>query len=556
MLGRLIECAQEARSAHARLRGLFLANRALLSDLSLESVLRHIVVEACTLLDARYGALGVLTADAQGLERFIHVGLDEETVERIGALPQGKGVPGALIERPEPIRLRDLTADFRSVGFPEGHPPMKTFLGLPITIKGEVFGNLYLTERRTGDFTESDVEMASALAATAAIAIVNARMFSAVELSEAWTHAATDVAMRLVTSPDEDALRMIAEKMLELADADAVTMTFPTKDDMLVVEVAVGRRADRLQGRSYPLAGTLSEEVLASGEPVRLASTEERPGREVDMRGVLSLGPVMVLPLNGVARTRGTVVVGRLHDRRPFSKTDLEYSAAFAGQAALALELSEVRQDGERMQIYEDRDRIACDLHDHVIQQLFAAGLELQSVAAGVDDARSVRLDGVVRDLNTAIREIRASIFDLRDRPESGWQSTRRRVLATVADCTQGLELAPAVHFSGPVETLIDERMAIDVLAVAREALTNVARHARASSVELFLKASAEWIELRVRDDGDGIGESPRGRGLTLVADLADGRGGSVALTPPPRGSGTSLVWKVPATTPAHFGGS
>jgi signal transduction histidine kinase len=550
LLAQLIARAQDVRGAHNRLRGLLRANQAIISDLDLDSVLRRIVEAACELLDAQYGALGVLSPDGQGLERFIHVGIDDATVERIGSLPQGKGVLGALIEDPAPIRLHDMGDDLRSVGFPPEHPPMNTFLGVPITIRGEVFGNLYLTECRNGDFTDADVELASALAATAAVAIENARLYEEARRRQQWSQAAADVAVRMVTAPGEDALRSVADWVHQLARADAVTLVLPDADaDRLIVAVAVGEATDALRG-SYPRVGTLSDEVLSTGTPVMLTGPEDRPTQTVHMREVLPIGPVMVVPLAGAAETtRGALVVGRRTGRPQFSQTDLELATAFANQAAVALELSESRQDKEQMQLYADRDRIARDLHDHVIQQLFASGLALQGVSMGLaDPVQAARIEQVVENLDQAIKQIRSSIFELRLRVGPHGAGVRSMVLDVVADLTPVLTFEPEVRFAGPVDTLIDESMAEDVIAVVREALTNVAKHARASSVEVALTASTERVELRIADDGVGLGDSDRRSGLDNLGARARQRSGSFSVAAPQDGRGTMLLWVVPVS--------
>jgi len=549
LLAQLIDRAQDVRGAHDRLRGLLRANQSIISNLALEVVLQRIAEAACELLEAKYGALGVLSPDGHGLEQFIHVGIDQETVDRIGDLPQGKGVLGALIvENPEPIRLHDLGDDIRSVGFPAGHPPMHSFLGVPITIRGEVFGNLYLTERRTGDFTEADVELASALAATAAVAIDNARLFEDAGRRQEWSQAAADVAVKMVTAPGEDALRSVAVQVHRLARAEVVTLVLPEPGgDSLAVAVAAGTNAEILEGRAYPRANTVSDEVLETGKPILAAGPEERLGQTVYLRDVMPIGPVMVLPLAGAESARGTLVVGRRNGDRQFSQTELELATAFANQAAVALELSESRQDKERMQLFEDRDRIARDLHDHVIQQLFASGLTLQGISMGMNDpVRADRIDQVVGNLDLAIQQIRNSIFELRDHVGPQGTGVRAAVLELASGLAPVLGFDPEVRFAGPVDTLVDKALSEDVVAVIREALTNVAKHSGASSAEISLTGSAERIELRIADDGHGIGESTRRSGLDNLATRAGRRMGSFSLGCQADGSGTVLLWVAP----------
>jgi signal transduction histidine kinase len=533
-----------------RLRRLLDAHRDITSNLSLDVVLQRIVEAACELVDARYGALGVLSVDRRELERFVHVGIDAPTVTEIGDLPRGKGVLGALIDDPRPIRLHDLGDDPRSVGFPAGHPPMRTFLGVPITVRGTVFGNLYLTERRTGDFTETDVELVSALAASAAIAVENARLFEEAGRRQKWSQAAAEVAVQMVRTPGGSALHAVAEEVHRLADADVVTLVLPTADgDRLGVAVAIGEGTEELEGSTYELAGTLTEEVMHSGRPAVSAGPTDHPELTVRLRELVPVGPVMVLPLAGRETTKGTLVVGRLPGHRPFHEADLELGAQFAAQAAVALELSQSRQDEERMQLFEDRDRIARDLHDHVIQQLFASGLTLQGIAMGMaDPADAARVEQVVESLDLAIRQIRNSIFALRDHIGPGNPGIRAGVLDLIAELTPALGCEPAVRFAGPVDTLTDAGLREDLVAALREALTNVARHAEASRVDVALTAAPDGVELRVCDDGRGLGAGSRRSGLANLADRAERRRGTFSVSAPGTGTGTGtvLVWSAP----------
>lgn len=548
LLAQLIDRAQDLRSAHHRMRGLLKANQSIISNLALESVLRRIVEAACELLDARYGALGVVSPDGSGLEQFIHVGIDQETVDRIGNLPQGKGVLGALIEEPVPIRLHELSDDPRSVGFPAGHPPMDTFLGVPITIRGEIFGNLYLTERRTGDFTEEDVELASALAATAAVAIDNARHYEDARRRQEWLQASTEVSMQVVTAPGDAALRSVAENVHRLARADVVTVVLPEADpERLSVAVAVGLAADDLEGSGYGVAGTLAAEVLRTGEPAMVSGPEDRADLVVHVRDLVDIGPVMVLPLAGRDGVRGVLVVGRLTSARQFTESELGMATTFANQAAVALELAESRLQQEKLQLSEERDRIARDLHDHVIQQLFAAGLTLQGVSMGLGEGvHADRIEQVVDSLDAAIQQIRSSIFELKDRAGPQGVGTRAAVLEVVAAVTGPLGFEPEVRFAGPVDTVVSGGLAEDVAAVVREALTNVARHAGATRVEVGLTAATDRVELRIADNGTGLQETTRRSGLQNLATRADHRGGTFTASSPREGSGTVLVWVVP----------
>ncbi len=415
------DAAPAATTDERHLRALLEANRTVVGDLDLPTVLRHIAQAAVELVGAEYGALGVIAAEGVGLEEFIHVGMNDADVTAIGHLPEGKGLLGLLIEQPHPIRLDDLSTHERSVGFPESHPPMKAFLGVPIRVRDEVFGNLYLT-RQEGGFTPQDEETVQALAATAGVAIENARLFANSEHRQEWLAASADVGRRLLTG-DAGALRLIAQEVRRLADADLITLVVP--DGLrLRVAVAEGRGAGELEGNHYDREETLSDLVLETGTPCRLhdaTDTAEVDGRTIYLAGQVQVGPVMVLPLLGREQVRGSLVVTRDRGRRAFTELDMEMATTFANHASVALELVEARRDQQRVLLLEDRARIARDLHDHVIQQIFAAGLVVQATATRLEGVTDVSvLNDVVGHLDDAIRQIRVSIFQLQPPTGSG----------------------------------------------------------------------------------------------------------------------------------------
>jgi signal transduction histidine kinase len=530
-----------------RLRGLLEANRAIVGDLDLATVLRSIVEAAVELVHARYGALGVLGSDGVGLDEFIHVGMDAETVEAIGHLPEGKGLLGLLIEEPAGIRLADLSHHRRSVGFPDGHPPMKGFLGVPVRVRDEVFGNLYLTRPDDVGFTAEDEELVEALAATAGIAIENARLFAESRHRQTWLEASTDIAQRLLAG-DEGSLRLIAQSVQKLADADLTTLVLPdTETAQLRVAVAEGIEAAGLEDDRYPMSGTLSELVLRTGKSVRLANAEETEGvenRTIYLVDQVQVGPVMVLPLLGLERVRGSLVVTRSPHRRPFTQADEEMATTFATHASVALELAEARRDQQRVLILEDRARIARDLHDHVVQQLFAAGLMIQATASHLTDERdSTALQNVVGAMDDAIRQIRTLIFQLRPSTSGGLRSA---ILDVVAEVRPVLACDPRLDFDGPVDSVSSNELAGDVTAVVREALTNVGRHADASAVELTVHATTSQLTVTVSDDGRGMGDVQRNSGLDNMRQRAEDRNGSMVFAEIPDLGGTTLVWSVP----------
>jgi len=548
MLAQLVQHAQQATAAEDRLRGLLRANGSIVAELSLGTVLRRVVEAACELVDAPFGALGVIAADGAGLEQFIHVGLDDGAVTRIGDLPQGKGVLGTLIDDPRPIRLRDLGADLRSVGFPEGHPPMRAFLGVPVRVRHEIFGNLYLAKLEDHEFSHEDEELVSRLADTAGVAIENARLYEQARRRQLWLQASADVTRELL-APDGDALRCIGQHVRELADADVVTVVLPVgRSGRLEVPVAVGEGAERLTGISYPAENTVSEAVLRTGRPqvVADASDPARNGNRVlRLADFVPVGPCAAVPLTGSAGVRGVLVVGRLHGRRTFSATDVEMATTFAAHASLALELADARKEAQQLALLEDRARIARDLHDHVIQQLFAAGMTLQGVAATLPRANAVdRLEAVVDQLDDAIRQIRASIFGLRPHAVGG--GLRSAVLEVVAEVAPALGQEPVVHFAGPVDTVSDDAMAHEVRAVVREALTNVARHAAATTVQVLVEVTGPLLRVTVVDDGAGLRDVARRSGLDNLSRRAESHDGSFVVEPGPGGTGTVVRWSAP----------
>lgn len=546
LLELLVSRSGEVVAARDGLRNLLIANSSILGELSLPTVLQRVIEAACELTDAKYGALGVIGADGT-LDQFIHVGMDPELVRSIGRLPKGKGLLGALIAHPVPIALRDIGSDPRSSGFPPHHPPMKSFLGVPIKLRDEVYGNLYLTENGQGEFTPDHTELAVSLAGTAAIAIENARLFRDSQRRQDWLEASTEITRRLLTRPVENALRDIAEQVMALADADVVIVVLPVGDDaQLRIEVATGQGAAKLTGRVYSDDRTLSQAAIDTGQPIRIAVASNAHDLRVHISDVVRLGPVMALPLTGSGRPRGALLAGRLTGRPAFSLTELDMAATFAGHAAVALELADARVATERLNQLEDRDRIARDLHDHVIQRLFAAGLTVQSVLSGRAPDSNDRLNRVVDDIDETIRQIRTSIFALQT-PQST-STVRAQLLATLDDIAPTLRSTPRIRFAGPIDTMVTSDVLEDVQAVLREALTNAARHADADVVEVDLQLADGWLTLRVADNGVGIGKPGRSSGLGNMRIRAAQRGGRFDAVPSPD-RGTIVTWSVPVTS-------
>ena len=544
----LVDQASVIMNAQERLRRLLNANRSIVQELSLPAVLHRIVDTARDVAGARYAALGVIGADGL-LEQFLHVGLDEDGVEAIGELPKGRGVLGALIEDPKPIRLTRISDDARSSGFPDGHPPMTTFLGVPIRSRDAVFGNLYLTDRIDGGpFTAEDEELVLALAATAGVAIENARLYEESRRRQEWLRASGEISRQLLDPEADyaDTLHRIATSVKRLASADVVTLVRPTDDDpnQFEVVVATGAAERELIGLRYRRGDSIAWQAMQQGHGVLLEAVDQQPQIYLHLRPYVPVSQAMALPLMGETVPRGAIVAGRTIPHAPFTDADLDMAETFAGQAAIALELSDARADQQRLGVLEDRDRIARDLHDHVIQRLFAAGLSLQSIAATVDDeAVDERLTRTVDELDETIRQIRTTIFELQ---EESLRSLGSTALAVVDQLTPMLPVCPEVQLLGPVDITSDEAIIADVEAVLRESLTNVAKHAQATQIRVFVEADTARLAVTVIDNGIGLGEGTRRSGLANLNRRAERHGGRLDVENYSSEGGLRLQWSIP----------
>ena len=548
LMAQLVDQAGQILAAQHRIQRLLEANRTIVSELSLPAVLRQIVESARQTAGARYAALGVIGSDGL-LEEFIHVGMDDTTVAAIGDLPKGRGLLGALIEHPEPIRLPHITDDSRSAGFPPGHPPMTTFLGVPIRNRDQVFGNLYLTNRLDGnEFTAEDEELISALAATASIAIENARLYEESRQRQEWLRASGEISRNLLLSEDTDidTLRRIAVSVKRLAAADVVSVVLPllSGEGELEVVMAVGIGQEDLSGLRYPPADTIAWHAMQEGRGLIVQDVDRQSGVFLHLRQAVPVTQVMAVPLIGESGARGALIAGRIGRHTTFTAADLDMAETFAGQATIALELADARAAQQQLAALEDRDRIARDLHDHVIQRLFAVGLSLQGMAAKANEsAIRERLAQAVEELDETISQIRTTIFDLHDTiPDN---RLRSRVKAVVEELEPVLGVQLELTWSGPLDTLVDSSLITDVEAVVREALTNVARHAQASTLRVTIGADTDQLTVDVSDDGVGLRDNRRRSGLANLRNRADSRGGTLTLENQEQG-GLRLRWSIP----------
>ncbi|WP_018680734.1 GAF domain-containing protein [Actinokineospora enzanensis] len=551
----LVDQAAAAEVSQDRMRHLLDAVLSVASDLSLPDVLRRIVDAGCELAGARYGALGVLDHDGQ-LSALTHTGIDEPITRAIGELPVGKGVLGMVVEQPRPVRVPDLSAHAAAAGFPEHHPEMRSFLGVPIRVRGEVFGNLYLTEKIGGRaFTQEDEDVVVALAAAAGMSIENARNFDRASRRESWLRATTEVTAVLRTSVcDVEGLDLLARRARETAAGVLAFVAVPAGADNLLIRAADGLLADELVDERMSAGDSITGDVFSTGRArvlgevakatlLRSATTFQQLPRAIS-----GLGPALFVPLSTGSRPSGVLMVAREHGADRFDDEDLRMITDFATHAALAIEFAYAQQDRQRLALYEERDRIARDLHDLVIQRLFAIGLGLQGLkrAPDIPDAAE-RLTGFVAEIDQTIREIRRSIFSLQQ-PVNGPYSLRGEILRAISDATAALGYEPTVRLEGPLDSVVPADVALDLMATLREALSNVVRHAGAGGVALTVAVDrhATRLRLRVQDDGRGLPTDIAHRGgLANMVQRARRWDGDCAIGSP-AGGGTRVDWDVP----------
>jgi two-component system, NarL family, sensor histidine kinase DevS len=538
-----------------RMHGLLEAVIAIGSGLDLEAMLRRIVEAAVDLVDARYGALGVIGED-QRLVEFIPVGLDAEEIAKIHHWPEGRGLLGLLIKEPHPLRLSNIGAHPESSGFPEGHPAMKSFLGVPVRVRDRVFGNLYLSEKRGGgDFTEDDEAVLTALGAAAGIAVENARLYEEARRQQLWLRASSELTIALLSgaSPAQ-VLGDLTRQALELSGADLVTLALPEDDGRrLTLEYAEGSGADEARGLVVPAAQSLSGQVLASGEPVTVENFAADP-RTADVTRLRMghIGPAALFPLGAPGNVRGVLTVGRAQGKPPLPPSANGVVAAFAAQAAVALELAARRADAEQLSVFEDRDRIARDLHDLVIQRLYATGMSLEGTMPMISRREvSDRVRNAVDAMDDTIRDIRATIFALQSRGQASAPRLRTDIVALADEMAEMLGFAPALRLGSGLDSRASAELSEQVLAVLREALSNAARHSGATRVDVTVDTDASgMLTVLVRDNGCGIGETSRRSGLANMANRAEKLGGRLSITPAD-GGGTELDWQVPVPAEA-----
>ena len=519
------------------------------SDLDLDATLRRIVLAARKLTSAPYGAVAVRDPDG-ALLSFVHEGIDADAARRIGPLPVGKGVLSlSLLDTPA-LRLEDLTKHPTAVGFPQHHPPMRAFLGVPITIRGTVFGNLYLTHGEPGRlFSESDEVAARALALAAAVAIDNAQIFERERTSVKWMDASREITTALLSSvePSRTALQLIAQRACALTEAEQAIVLVPVDADLpvdevdvLVVAAAVGLNASEVIGQRIPVDASSSGAVFRSGKPLitEALSYPIQAFTDVGQRSAI------LMPLRTHDEVAGVIAVARSADQPPFDDSYLDLVSDFATHAAIALMLASGREHARQLTIVAERERIAHDLHDHVIQRLFAAGMDLQGTVARARSPEVVeRLNRTLDDLQTIIEEIRTTIFQLRS-PSDNDGGFRNRIQRVVADLTENRDIVTTVRMHGPM-TAISGELAEHAEAVTAEAVSNAVRHSGASRLTVEVSV-ADMLTLDIIDNGCGMPvDNPRRSGLANMSYRAGQVGGRCEVTNPPEG-GTRVHWTAP----------
>ena len=524
------------------------AGLSLSSALSLDEVLRRIVGLAVELTGARYGALGIL-GDGDRIIEFVTEGVSEEERRAIGHPPTGGGILGVLIHDAHPLRLRSIQEDPRSSGFPPNHPPMRSFLGAPVTSRDEVFGNIYLTEKRGADeFTEDDEETLVVLAAQAGVAVANARLYEETARRGRWLQASHEVLTAILGgAPSDRVLSLVAARARELASAATSMIALPRGEGGLTVVAADGKHADELLGIEVSVERSLSGAVIRGAEPIVLedaASDDRADPRLLEISGA---GPAMFIPLRVRGEVFGTLSLLNPAGAPGFKSEDVGLVEIFAAQASVSLELSTAQEELQRLSLMDDRERIAKELHDGVIQSLFAVGMGLQGTALLVgDETLAGRIEGAVDELDRVILDLRNYIFGLRPGILAGGRlDVALRQLAEEFESKTGIVTVVDVEARAAAELA---PKAEDTVQLAREALSNVGRHAEATTVRVALVREGGAVVLIVDDDGRGFdvaSSTGSGNGLVNMRARASGMGGNLEISSVP-GEGTTLRLVVP----------
>ena len=534
LLAQLRDRAGDVLATLGRLQGLLRANAVLASDLSLPSLLESLVEEACDLLQAQYAAIVVMGANDR-MDEIVQVGMPAPLLSKVQGHPSWREISHLLApdvdnraEQPE-TNYGSATAD---------GPDLTDFLDLPVAVGKKVYGRLYLRKRTGAVFTDEDEQFVTALASTAGVALANASLFKESEQRHRWLVATSGLADELLSSGTSRPLELVCQYAMRAAGADFATVTLPDQTSEAHAAAATGLLAEETLSHYAELRRD-AEQTLSTGKPMLVNNYgDDNQPREADVR----IGSVMVVPLAAGDHTEGALTLGRVAGGTEFTDADVTMTAAFATQAAIALAFNAARRTELRVARLEDRDRIAMDLHDHVVQELFAVGMGLEGLSRGIDDAeQKARLDGYVSSLNNTISMIRTRIFQLQPERHDP-HGLQTKILGLAEAQTEHLGYAPQLHFAGPIDSTVDEQLTDDILAVTGEALSNCARHAEATAVNVLLTAREGLLTLTVTDNGKGIGSATRSSGLSHLSRRAERHSGTCTITTPTTG-GTRVTW-------------
>ena len=523
----------------------------LASELSLPMVLQRIVDLAAQVTDARYGALGVI-GDHDELVDFITTGISAKQRRAIGALPRGRGLLGLLIREPRIVRIADIGRDPKSVGFPAHHPPMRSFLGAPVQAMGKIYGNIYLADKRTArEFSLEDERSVQVLATQAGAAIANASLYQETHRREQWLEALREITSDILEGTDTDSLlTSVAEHARELAGANAATiLTTTSSPGRLVVAAAVGAYAPQVRGQSVPAAKSISGTVMETGKPLHTDDATTQGGAYQPIIRLGHVGPAIFVPLRVRGRSTGTLMVANTRGGRRFDQGTVKLVETFADQASISIEYARAQADLRRLELMDERERIAKELHDGIIQSLFAVGMGLQGTAlTSGSPATAARVESAVGELDRIIRDLRNYIFGLRPGILADRQLDQGlRALGEEVEATSHIPVS--VEVDAALSATLSAR-SHDIVQLTREALSNITRHSRAKHAIVRLAPKGAVALLSIEDDGVGFdaGVPSAGSGMrnmreraatigaTLRVSSANGKGTKLRFTFPPFG--------------------
>lgn len=515
---------------------------AMTDALELTPMLRQIVATGTAMVGADYGAIGIIGTQGTFTE-VVHTGVSASEVQRIGAPPQGLGLLGEVISSAHSIRVDDLRLDPRSHGLPDHHPQMGAFLGVPIRIRNHLYGDLYVTRATTDGFTAEDQETLEGIAAIAGITIENAQLLDEAHRRQRWSTALAEVSSALLSHSADEVMGLVADRIASLVGAARVSVHVPGPGpNQFTVHTARGLDATALEG--IVIDGTGSVVAAAFAERVPVLTEGGQMGAPVP--GVTPVGPIAFVPVLTNSEPFGVLGISRPLGAPPLSFDELSLVSEFAKQTSIGIELARAQADSRQLELLELRNQIARDLHDHVIQRLFGTGLLLQGMLGRVDDDVKDEVAAHVESLDHAIAEIRTAVFALRTRAGGATDTTiRHRVFDVLRELTPMLPKAPLFTTTGPVDLFVAPDLGDDVTAVVRELLTNVVKHAQATSTSVNLTVRDGWLSVQVEDDGIGIADSGRNSGISSLGHRAENRGGNLTVTGATP-HGTIARWSVP----------